>query len=60
MDENQNSNSPNERADIRLTPVIKVSSTMPSCQMGRPGSHWCRMPAPAMASIGTTMTQKYQ
>src|SRR5882672_8261949 len=59
MDENQNSNSPYERADIRLTPVITAISPRPSCQDGS-GSQECRMLAPAIASTATVMIQKYQ
>ena len=60
MEENQNSNSPKDRADIRFTAVMAESSTRPSAQIGVPGSQVCRILAPPMASIGTTATQKYQ
>ena len=59
MEENQNSNSPNERADSRLTAVIPASRAKASAQTGRP-IQCCRIPPPAIASIGTTITQKYQ
>src|SRR5215207_4375938 len=59
MDANQDSNSPYERADMRLTPVITAMRPRPSCQAGN-GIHACRMFAPAMASTGTTIIQKYQ
>ena len=59
IEENQNSNSPKERADIRFTAVITASRNKASAQAGR-AIHWCSMPPPAIASIGTTITQKYQ
>src|SRR5437868_11063902 len=59
MDENQNSNSPYERADIRFTPVSSTIRMRPICQTGR-SIHACSSPAPAMASMATTTTQKYQ
>src|ERR1700741_4663551 len=59
IDANQNSNSPYERADMRLTPVITAINTIPSSQAGSPSQPW-RMVAPAIASTGTTMIQKYQ
>src|SRR6516225_7622086 len=59
IEANQNSNSPYERADMRLTAVMMAISTMPSSQVGSP-SQPCRMVAPAIASTGTTMIQKHQ
>src|SRR3984957_11227534 len=59
IDANQNSNSAYERADIRSTALITAINPTPSCQVGN-GSHWCRILAPAIASTGTTMIQKYQ
>src|SRR6202030_300038 len=59
MEANQNSNSAYERADIRLTPVMMVIKPRPICSCEK-GSQCCRIFAPAMASTGTTMTQKYQ
>jgi hypothetical protein len=60
MDENQNSNSPYERADRRFTPVITAIRPRPSTPEGTRGSQACRMLAPAMASTATVMIQKYQ
>ena len=59
IDENQNSNSPYERAESRFTAVMMAMSASPICQTGRSNQR-CRICAPAMASIGTTTIQKYQ
>jgi len=59
IDANQNSNSPYMRVDMRFTSVIDATSTRPMAGSGT-ATHWCRMRAPAIASIGTTTTQKYQ
>src|SRR5579863_2510518 len=59
MEANQNSNSPKERADIRFTPAIAAISSEPSCHSGS-GIQRCSSVAPAMASTGMTMIQKYQ
>src|ERR1700756_2625887 len=59
IEANQNSNSPYERADIRLTAVMIPMSSSPSSHGGQP-SQSCRMLAPAIASTGTTIIQKYQ
>src|SRR5512143_642921 len=58
-DENQNSNSPYDRADSRFTAVITAISTRPISQIGSAIHCWISL-APAIASIGTTITQKYQ
>ena len=60
IDENQNSNSPNERADVRFTSVMATISTQPLCQAGivRPSS--ARMFTAAITSMGITTTQKNQ
>src|SRR5258708_33329721 len=60
IDENQNSNSPYERADIKLTPVITAIRPMPSSSSENCGNQPCRILAPAIASTGPVMTQKYQ
>jgi len=63
MEANQNSNSPYERADIRFTAVMIPMSTMPSSHGGTSAhgaNQLCRMLAPAIASTGTTIIQKYQ
>ncbi len=44
---------------MRFTPVMTVIRPMPICS-GDSGIHCCRILAPAMASTGTTSTQKYQ
>ena len=44
---------------MRLTQVMTVIRPRPICS-GDSGSHCCRIFAPAMASTGTTSTQKYQ
>ena len=59
IDENQNSNSPYDRAESRFTAVMTAISTSPICQTGS-AIQCCRMAAPAIASIGTTTIQKYQ
>jgi hypothetical protein len=46
--------------DIKLTAVITAINPKPIASCGTPGNHCCRMIAPAMASTGITMTQKYQ
>src|SRR5690348_14335676 len=60
IDANQNSNSPYERADVRFTSVSTTMSPRPICQTSNIGIHPCTIFAPAMASMPTTMTQKYQ
>src|SRR6266704_4701518 len=60
MDENQNSNSPYERADMRFTPVITAIKPRPNSQEGTRGIQECRILAPAIASTATVMIQKYQ
>ena len=60
IEANQNSNSAYERVDIRLTAVIAAISTVPMTIFGTPGNHCCRITAPAIASTGITMIQKYQ
>src|SRR5271166_1202400 len=59
IEANQNSNSAYERADMRFTAVITAISPTPICS-GDSGIHCCRILAPAIASTGTTSTQKYQ
>ena len=59
-DENQYSNSPNERADTRLLAVRASIRPRLSTHSGTAGSHRCRMRPPATASTATTMTKKYQ
>src|ERR1700730_6922316 len=59
MEANQNSNSPYERADMRFTAVMMPMSASPSSHGGKP-SQPCRRGAPANASTGTTIIQKYQ
>src|SRR5208282_3376376 len=59
IEANQNSNSPYERADIRLTLVMIAIRPMPSAHSGT-GSQEFRIAAPAIASTGITITQKYQ
>jgi len=44
---------------MRLTQVMTVIRPMPICR-GENGIQYCRILAPAMASTGTTKTQKYQ
>src|ERR1700722_1171099 len=62
MEANQNSNSPYERADIRLTAVMTPMRTRPSPKGDGPWApnQLCRILAPAIASTGTTIIQKYQ
>src|SRR5580704_4423165 len=62
IEANQNSNSPYERADMRFTAVITPMRMRPSTSGDGPvgPSQACRMLAPAMASTGTTIIQKYQ
>ena len=60
MDENQNSNSPYERVESRFTPVSAAISATPMAHTGAPGTHSWMILAPAIASIATTTTQKYQ
>ena len=60
IDENQNSNSPYARADIRFTAVKIAIRAMPMPSSGTAGNHPCKICAPAIASIATTTTQKYQ
>src|SRR5579859_3299943 len=60
MDENQNSNSPYERADMRLTPVMTAINPSPTTSVGSSGIQACRILAPAISSTGTVTTQKYQ
>ena len=60
IDENQNSNSPKARADIMLTAVMTAMRPVPSASIGTSGIQRCRILAPAIASTGTTSTQKYQ
>ena len=60
MEANQNSNSPYERADMRLTAVMTAMRTRPSTSGEGSAIQACKMLAPAMASTGTTMIQKYQ
>ena len=45
---------------MRLTQVMIVISPRPICSGENGGSQCCRIFAPAMASTGTTSTQKYQ
>src|SRR5690348_8345857 len=59
MDENQNSNSPYARADMRFTAVISTINVVPICHDGNGSQRWM-ITAPAMASTGITITQKYQ
>jgi hypothetical protein len=59
IDANQNSNSPYERVDSRFVAVKITISASPICQTGR-GIQVFRIVAPAMASMPTTTTQKYQ
>src|ERR1700730_4160373 len=59
MEANQNWNSPYERADRRFTAFMMPMSASPSSHGGKP-SQPCRMLAPAIASTGTTIIQKYQ
>src|SRR5882672_10089117 len=59
IDENQNSNSPYERDDSRFTPVSSSISARSICHVGS-AIHWLKIEAPAIASIATTTTQKYQ
>ena len=59
MPANQYSNSPYERTEIRLVPVISDIRTSETSHSGRSTQN--RMiSAPATASKPTTMTQKYQ
>ena len=44
---------------MRLTAVMMPMSTRPRSHAGKP-SQSCRILAPAIASTGTTMIQKYQ
>src|SRR5919112_3422705 len=60
MPANQNSNSPNEETEKRLVSVIAVNRTSEHNHRGMPGSQYCTIFAPAMASKPTMMTQKYQ
>ena len=60
IEANQNSNSAYERVDMRLTAVIAAINAVPVTSLGTPGNHCCRITAPAMASTGITMIQKYQ
>src|SRR5690242_4858620 len=60
IEANQNSNSAYERVDIRLTAVIAAINTVPMAALGIAGNQGCRITAPAMASTGITMIQKYQ
>src|SRR5689334_14939828 len=59
MDANQNSNSPKVRDESKFTAVSSTSNASPICHTGS-GNHSCRIFAPAIASIATTTTQKYQ
>src|ERR1035438_798804 len=59
IEANQNSNSAYERADMRFTAVMTAIRPRPICSGDR-GIHCCRILAPAIASTGTTRTQKYQ
>src|ERR1700741_4082235 len=59
IDENQNSNSPYERDDSRFTAVSASINASPNCHTGR-SIHVCSSEAPAIASIATTTTKKYQ
>src|SRR5450432_2804549 len=59
IEENQNSNSPYARADMRFTKVIRTMRAVPISHIGREIHRWM-IPAPAIASTGMTMTQKYQ
>ena len=59
IDANQNSNSPYERDDIRFTAVSASISASTIVQTGN-AIQRCRIAAPAIASIATTTTQKYQ
>src|SRR5690349_21482052 len=60
MDANQNSNSPYERADDRLTAVRITMSPRPICHTSNMGSHAWAVCAPTSASKATTTTQNHQ
>ena len=45
---------------MRLTQVITDMRPTPICSGEKAGNQECRILAPAMASTGTTRTQKYQ
>ncbi|OXR39580.1 hypothetical protein B7C42_08352 [Nocardia cerradoensis] len=55
MEANQNSNSPKDFTDTRLTPVMTVSSTADSIHWSR-SIQLPRMAAPATASAPTRIT----
>src|SRR3954452_16762787 len=60
IDANQNSVSPNERADARFVAVSSSISPSEKTHCGTPGIQPWRIFAPATASNATTPTQKYQ
>ena len=59
MPANQNSNSPKDFTDARLTPVSSVISASAMTHSGRSIQRW-RISAPATASMASTIDQKYQ
>src|SRR5690242_14403200 len=60
IEANQNSASPYERTDSRLTTVKRLTSASVYCQGASAGHQVPRIFAPATASRATTITQKYQ
>src|SRR5690242_8533663 len=60
MPANQNSNSPNDETENRLVAVIALNRINETSHNGTPGSQYCTIFAPAMASNPTMITQKYQ
>lgn len=56
---NQNSNSPYQRVESRFTAVMTAIRMPPSSHAGS-ATQACSSVAPAMASTGTTISQKYQ
>jgi len=59
MEENQNSNSPNERVGSRLMPMRSMSSNALRSQTGR-GTQACSNAAPANASTDMVTIHMYQ
>jgi len=60
IEANQNSNSPNDRTENTFVRVSSTKSVKLMSHTGSVGSQKRTKPAPAIASIATTMTQKYQ
>ncbi len=59
IDANQNSNSPNERAEWRLVAVSRQRSATAIAGIGR-STQRCSSDAPAVASIASTIAHWYQ